>query len=90
MTYLAAIALLIVFGPGLLTYVDFLIRRSRWRESVPLLEAAIDRVAGIGPPSRNRIDHFFTLFQLVMMTLTGLIVTGLGIFVIVADSGILE
>lgn len=54
---------LILLGPGLLVYVGFLVRHGRWRESVPLIEVALDRVVGINPPPRNRIDHVFMRIQ---------------------------
>ena len=85
-----ATLLLIAFGPGLLTYVGFLVRRNRWRDAAPALEVVIDKAVGIEPPPRNRTDHAFMIFQLVMMMFVGLIVTGLGLFVLLNDSGILE
>ncbi len=81
---------LVLFGPGLLIYVGFLLRRNRWRESVPLIEVAIDRAVGVQPPVRSRVDHFFTLAQLLAISFFGLVATGLGLFVILKDYGILE
>jgi hypothetical protein len=85
MSDIAAIALLIVFGPGLLTYVVWLVRSNRWRDAVPMIEVAIDKAAGVEVPPRNRVDNGFMLFQLVMMTIVGVIVTGLGLFVFISD-----
>ena len=81
---------LAVFGPGLLAYVSFLVRRRRWRESVPLLEAVIDRAAGVEPPARNSTDRFFALVQLGAMSFVGLIATGLGMIVILETLGLTE
>jgi hypothetical protein len=81
---------LLAFGPGLLTYVGYLVRQRRWCDSVPLLEAVVDKTVGVEPPPRNRIDHVFMIVQLSLMTLVGIIVTGLGLFVVLKDSGILE
>jgi hypothetical protein len=85
-----AILGLLAFGPGLLAYVGYLIRQKRWRDSVPLLEAVFDKAVGVEPTPRNRIDHAFMIVQLSLMALVGIIVTGLGLFVVLKDSGILE
>lgn len=81
---------LVLFGPGLLTSVGFLVRGRRWRESVPLLEAVIDRAIGIEPPARNRIDRFFTLIQLGAMSFVGLVATGLGVVILFETLGLTE
>lgn len=90
MSDFAVVAMLIFFGPGLLIYVTYLVRTQRWRDSVPLLEAVIDRTAGIEPPPRNQTDHIFTLIQLGAMTFVGLIFSGLGLIILLEALGFTE
>ena len=75
MSDVITIVVLILVGPGLLAYVGFLVRQGRWRDSVPLIEVAIDRVVGIEPPPRNRTDHFFVRVQLILVSFIGLIMS---------------
>ena len=66
-----AILFLLVTGPYLLWMGVQSLRRSWWRESVPLLEVVIDRVAGIAPPPRTAWDRRFAFAQAIMFTVFG-------------------
>lgn len=62
---------LLIAGPGLLTLGIKSLRHGWWRESVPLLEVVIDRVAGTELPPRNRWDRGFARVQAWMFVVFG-------------------
>lgn len=62
---------LLIAGPGFLFMGVQSLRGGWWRESVPLLEAAIDRAAGIDPPPRTAWDRRFAFGQAIMLTIFG-------------------
>lgn len=66
-----AIFFLLFTGPFFLWTGVMSLRRGWWRESVPLLEVAIDRAAGVEPPPRTRWDRRFAFFQALMATVFG-------------------
>ncbi|MFW2853043.1 hypothetical protein ACM61V_14140 [Sphingomonas sp. TX0543] len=47
------------------------VRKQHWRDSVPLGELLIDRIAGVEPPPRNRLDRGFARFQAWMNIVLG-------------------
>jgi hypothetical protein len=59
----AAILLLTVMGPGFAILGIWTLRSRSWRDGVPLLELAIDRVIGEEPPERTRCDRRFARFN---------------------------
>ena len=63
---------LVFTGPGLLWIGIQSLRRGWWRESVPLLEAVIDQIAGIEPPARNSWDRRLAFAQAILFTIFGI------------------
>ena len=75
---------LILAGPGLLWLGIHNLRTRAWHDGVPLVEAAIDRAAGVEPPERNDADRRFARFQAWLLTLFGTLFTLLGLVMAVS------
>ena len=71
MSALLGIAVLLIFGPGFFALGVWSLRTKAWRESVPLAEVLVDRIAGAEPPPRNTWDRRFALLQAWLFTVFG-------------------
>jgi hypothetical protein len=77
MTSLFALLFLAVAGPYLAWMGVRSLRCGGWRQSVPLLEAVLDRAAGLAPPPRTAWDRRIAFAQAILFTAIGGVFTTL-------------